>query len=214
MPITVSRLPSGWHAMPVMQRLLGLPSPCSACQIPSLPSSACPPCSSGLRLRREAALLGKAFLSERICMPSRASLFLHFSLLLLVLLLLSVSTNFLKLNGHPWAIFTYSLRDELFPNLVAHPVGIATRLMRILFLAWIAVVLFSISPIFTIPSAVLNVLAIVRIPLWPISACYQVSVSGTIGLSGILGMLLVAIYIIGLALVAGMWLERRELILY
>ena len=121
MPITVSRLPSGWHAMPVMQRLLGLPSPCSACQIPSLPSSACPPCSSGLRLRREAALLGKAFLSERICMPSRASLFLHFSLLLLVLLLLSVSTNFLKLNGHPWAIFTYSLRDELFPNLVAHP---------------------------------------------------------------------------------------------
>ena len=91
---------------------------------------------------------------------------------------------------------------------------IATRLMRILFLTWIAVVLFSISPIFTIPSAVLNVLAIVRIPLWPISACYQVSVSGTIGLSGILGMLLVAIYIIGLSLVAGMWLERRELLLY
>jgi hypothetical protein len=30
---------------------------------------------------------------------------------LLVLLLLSVSTNFLKLNGHPWVIFTYSLRD-------------------------------------------------------------------------------------------------------
>ncbi len=91
---------------------------------------------------------------------------------------------------------------------------IATRLMRILFLTWIAVVLFSISPIFTIPSSVLNILAIVRIPLWPISTCYQVSVSGTIGLSSVLGMLLVAVYIIGLALVAGMWLERRELILY
>ena len=91
---------------------------------------------------------------------------------------------------------------------------IATRLMRILFLTWIAVVLFSISPIFTIPSSVLNVLAIVRIPLWPISACYQVSVSGTFSLTGVLGMLLLAVYIIGLAFVAGKWLERRELLLY
>jgi hypothetical protein len=91
---------------------------------------------------------------------------------------------------------------------------IATRLMRILFLTWIAVVLFSISPIFTLPSSVLNVLEIVRIPLWPISACYQVSVSGTIGLTGVVGMLLIAVYILGLALVAGMWLERRELLLY
>jgi hypothetical protein len=91
---------------------------------------------------------------------------------------------------------------------------IATRLMRILFLTWIAVVLFSISPIFSLPSSVLNVLEIVRIPLWPISACYQVSVSGTIGLTGVVGMLLIAVYILGLALVAGMWLERRELLLY
>ena len=91
---------------------------------------------------------------------------------------------------------------------------IATRLMRIFFLTWIAIILFSISPIFTIPTYVQNVLEIVRIPLWPISACYQVSVTGAIGLTGILGMLLVAVYIIGLALVAGMWLERRELLLY
>jgi hypothetical protein len=91
---------------------------------------------------------------------------------------------------------------------------IATRLLRILFLTWIAVVLFSMSPIFTIPSSVLNILAIVRIPLWPISASYQVSVSATIGLSGVLGMFLVAVYTIALALVAGMWLERRELLLY
>lgn len=90
----------------------------------------------------------------------------------------------------------------------------ATRLMRILFLTWIAVVLFSISPIFTIPSSVLNVLAIVRIPLWPISACYQVSASGTISLAGMLGILLIAVYITGLSLVAGKWLESRELLLY
>ena len=86
--------------------------------------------------------------------------------------------------------------------------------MRILFLSWIAVVLFSISPIFMIPASVLNILGIVRIPLWPISACYQMSVSGTISLTGVLGMFLVAVYIIGLALVAGKWLERRELLLY
>ena len=91
---------------------------------------------------------------------------------------------------------------------------IATRLMRILFLTWIAVVLFSISPIFTIPTSVQNVLGIVRIPLWPISACYQVSVLGTVSLTSVLGMLLIAVYMIGLALVAGRWLERRELLLY
>jgi hypothetical protein len=97
---------------------------------------------------------------------------------------------------------------------VAFSSPIATRLMRILFLSWIAVVLFSISPIVTIPSSYLNILAIVRIPLWPISACYQVSVSGTIGLIGMLGILLVALYIVALALIAGKWLERRELLLY
>jgi len=91
---------------------------------------------------------------------------------------------------------------------------IATRLIWILFLSWIAVILFSISPIFAIPSSVLNILAIVRIPLWPISACYQVSVSGTIGLIGTLGILLAAVYIVALALIAGKWLERRELLLY
>ncbi len=91
---------------------------------------------------------------------------------------------------------------------------IATRLKRILFLVWIAVVLFSISPIFTLPVSIMNVLAIVRIPLWPISGCYQVSVSGTIGIAGVLGILIEAVYIIGLALIAGYWLERRELLLY
>lgn len=91
---------------------------------------------------------------------------------------------------------------------------IATRLKRILFLAWIAVVLFSISPIFELPTSVLNVLGIVRIPLWPIQACYQVSVSGSMSFTGVVGIILVAVYIICLALIAGYWLERRELLLY
>jgi hypothetical protein len=89
----------------------------------------------------------------------------------------------------------------------------ATRLHRILFLVWVAVVLFSLSPIFSLPVSILNVLSIVRVPLWPISACYHVSVSGTIDLAGVSGMLLSAIYVIGLALIAGYWLERRELLL-
>jgi len=91
---------------------------------------------------------------------------------------------------------------------------ISTRLTRIFFLAWIALVLFSLSPVFHIPAQVLNVLAIVRIPLWPISACYKMSVSGIISVIGVLGVVLIGVYIIGLALIAGKWLERRELLLY
>jgi hypothetical protein len=91
---------------------------------------------------------------------------------------------------------------------------ISTRLTRILFLAWIAVVLFSFSPLFLIPIPVLNILGIVRLPLWPISACYQMSVSGIISVTGMLGMLLVGAYTIGLALIAAKWLESRELLLY
>jgi hypothetical protein len=95
---------------------------------------------------------------------------------------------------------------------LSSPIG--TRLKRILFLAWIAIVLFSISPIFAVPGSFINILGIVRIPLWPIAACYNVSVSGIIGLTGILGLLLEGAYVVGLAMIAGYWLERRELLLY
>lgn len=98
--------------------------------------------------------------------------------------------------------------------VVALSSPIATRLQRILFLVWIAVVLFSISPIFQLPDAVINVLGIVRAPLWPIAACYNVSITGTLGLPGLLGLLLEGVYVVGFALVAGYWLERRELLLY
>jgi hypothetical protein len=91
---------------------------------------------------------------------------------------------------------------------------IATRLKRIIFLAWIAVVLFSISPIFKLPLPILNALGIVRIPLWPISACYQMSVSGTMSLTSVLGIILVAVYCFCLQLIASSWLERREILLY
>jgi len=141
----------------------------------------------------------------------RIPIFLFILLLVLLthrLINPSVDTMFIGALG----VLTTTILVSVLTVALSSP--IATRLLRILFLSWIAVVLFSISPIFTNPSSVLNILAIVRIPLWPISACYQVSVAGTIGLTGVLGTLLVAVYIVGLALVAGMWLERRELLLY
>ena len=55
--------------MPVPQQLPGQRSPCSGCQTLSPPSSACPPSGRGLLFRREAALLGEVFLSERTVMP-------------------------------------------------------------------------------------------------------------------------------------------------
>ncbi|HKV01330.1 MAG TPA: hypothetical protein VJQ26_04345, partial [Ktedonobacteraceae bacterium] len=91
---------------------------------------------------------------------------------------------------------------------------ITTRLTRILFLCWIAVVFFSISPVFAVPTSFINVLSIVRIPMWPIVACYSMSTTGTIGLAGMSGLLLEGVYVVGLALIAGYLLERRELLLY
>ena len=91
---------------------------------------------------------------------------------------------------------------------------VATRLMRILFLCWIAIVLFSISPIFAVPATFSNILGIVRVPLWPIATCYDVSIDGAIGLTGAIGLLLEGVYITSLALIAAYWLKRRELLLY
>lgn len=91
---------------------------------------------------------------------------------------------------------------------------IATRIKRIYFLAWLALVLFSFKPIFAIPPWLESVLSISQIPLWPVGECYALSATGTIDLFTLLGLLLVACYCILIALVAGYWLEKRELLLY
>jgi hypothetical protein len=90
----------------------------------------------------------------------------------------------------------------------------ATRLKRIYFLAWLALVLFSFKPIFTIPRWLENVLSISQIPLWPVGACYTLGATGTFSLLSLLGLLLLACYCVLIALVAGYWLEKRELLLY
>jgi hypothetical protein len=96
--------------------------------------------------------------------------------------------------------------------VLSSPIG--TRRKRMVFLAWVALVLFSISPIFQLPDAVLSVLSIVRIPLAPIATCYLVSINGTLPAISLLGFAGIVLYIVVLAFLAGYWLEQRELLLY
>ena len=91
---------------------------------------------------------------------------------------------------------------------------VATRLKRIIFLAWLALVLFAYSPVFWLPEAVVSVLRVASVPLLPLIACYNISVTGMLGLAGALGLVVEGIYVVVLALIAGYWLERRELLLY
>lgn len=91
---------------------------------------------------------------------------------------------------------------------------IATRLKRIYFLAWVALMLFSFKPIIAIPAWLETVLSVSQIPLWPIVACYTLSVSGNPDLFSALGLLLVACSCVLIMFVAGYWLEKRELLLY
>ena len=95
---------------------------------------------------------------------------------------------------------------------LSSPVG--TRLKRIIFLVWLAVVLFAQSPVFWLPEAMVSVLRIASLPLLPLIACYNISVTGTRGLTGLLGVIVEGVYVVALALIAGHWLERRELLLY
>lgn len=89
-----------------------------------------------------------------------------------------------------------------------------TRIKRILLLAWIVVVLFTNSPLVLLPQPVINILGISRIPLAPIAVCYNVSVNGSIDLSSLWSFPLIVAYIIALAILAGYWLEKKELLLY
>lgn len=90
----------------------------------------------------------------------------------------------------------------------------ATRLKRIYFLAWLALVLFSFKPIFTIPAWLETVLSISQLPLWPVGECYTLGSTGSFSLFSLLALLLIACYCALIALVAGYWLEKCELLLY
>lgn len=97
---------------------------------------------------------------------------------------------------------------------IALSTPMATRLKRIYFLAWLALVLFSFRPILAIPTWLEAILSISQLPLWPVGICYTLSVTGNADLLSLFGLLLVACYCVIIALVAGYWLEKRELLLY
>lgn len=96
---------------------------------------------------------------------------------------------------------------------VALSTPIATRLKRIAFLSWLALVLFSYKPIIALPTWLESVLSLTQIPLWPLAACYTLSLSGNFDLSSLLGLLLLGMYYVLIVLIAGYWLEKCELLL-
>lgn len=91
---------------------------------------------------------------------------------------------------------------------------IATRRVLIVFLSWVAVMLFSFHPIATWPAWLDTVLNIARLPLWPLQACYTLSITGGFTLASLLGLLMLLVYAVIIVLVAGRWLEKRELLLH
>ncbi|HLI90942.1 MAG TPA: hypothetical protein VKV37_19790 [Ktedonobacteraceae bacterium] len=92
---------------------------------------------------------------------------------------------------------------------VALSTPIATRRIQIIFLAWLAGILYSN----TNPGIVAQYLTVLRIPLAPLSASYGFGQGTAIDLYGAAMLLLAAGYIVGLTLLADFWLRRRDLIL-
>lgn len=88
-------------------------------------------------------------------------------------------------------------------------VPVATRRGQIVFLAWLVAVLYSNSNL--APAA--GFLAVSRIPLAPLAACYNLGATGTTSWYGLLMLALAVGYVVGLALLAEFWLARRDLLL-
>src|SRR5215467_3476022 len=86
---------------------------------------------------------------------------------------------------------------------------VATRRVQIVFLAWLVAVLYSNSNL----GPVAGFLAVSRIPLAPLAACYNLG--ATMSWYGLLmlALALAAGYVMGLTLLAEFWLARRDLLL-
>lgn len=91
---------------------------------------------------------------------------------------------------------------------------IATRLKRIIFLCWLVLALFSLRPIVPLPLWLERILSLAQLPFWPLAVCYNLSVSTSIDIIGLLGLLVIVIYGSVITLIAGRWLEKRELLLH
>lgn len=93
--------------------------------------------------------------------------------------------------------------------VVVFSAPIATRRARILLFAWFAAVLYSNTSL----GPVAAVLSVVRIPLIPLTICYSFGTTQSIDWSGIVALVMSAVYIVGLTLLGEYWLKRRDLIL-
>ncbi len=98
--------------------------------------------------------------------------------------------------------------------IVALCTPIATRLKRMAFLAYLVVMLFSFKPIIPIPTWLDALLSITQIPLWPVAVIYTMSTDGTFSLIDLPAFLLIVCYALLIVLIAGRWLEKRELQFY
>ncbi len=141
----------------------------------------------------------------------RIPLFLFMCVLALLARRLTNPTWGNMLIGAPGLLIINVLIAALTVALTS-PIG--TRRKRILFLTWLAIVLFSASPIFRLPDLVINILSISRLPLLPVGICYNIGVNSSIDASALPAFLIVALFIAGLVWLAGYWFERRELLLH
>ncbi len=85
---------------------------------------------------------------------------------------------------------------------------IASRLVRSIFLLWLAMTLYASS---SAPLAAF--IDFLRIPIAPLAACFGFTLVGRIDLTGILGLVVCAIYMVGLMFLASYWFRKRDLIL-
>jgi hypothetical protein len=93
--------------------------------------------------------------------------------------------------------------------VVVFSAPIATRLARIALLAWFAAMLYSN----TSPGPLASFLSISRLPLIPMTACFNFGAAGSIGWSGVAALLIMALYVVGLTMLGEYWMSRRDLIL-
>jgi hypothetical protein len=93
--------------------------------------------------------------------------------------------------------------------VVVFSAPVATRLARIALLAWFAAVLYSN----TSPGPVAAFLSVTRIPLIPMTVCFNFGAAGSIGWAGLAALLVLALYVVGLTMLGKYWMGRRDLIL-
>jgi hypothetical protein len=93
--------------------------------------------------------------------------------------------------------------------VVVFSTPIATRIARIALLAWFAAVLYSN----TSPGPVASFLSISRLPLIPMTTCFNLGAAGSIDWTGLVALLIVLVYVLGLTRLGEYWLGRRDLIL-